>query len=223
MMTKIPVRSWRLASAVGLVAIVSALAAAPAFASCFAPGQQPKATVVELQASLASLLGGDADKNAGAIIATVRDLAAADPGSLSFILTKLGDASDAQRSSIGTGLGQAATICQRTDLAFATDIQTQLLAVDESIDNKAAETAFALATGQSPIGATAAGGGGGGFSSGASGGQLGSYSTPTASGTSAFQSLGTYSTKTTINLFTIGGNGSTSYTYSPIVKSVSSP
>jgi hypothetical protein len=213
MMTKIPVRSWRLASAVGLVAIVSALAAAPAFASCFAPGQQPKATVVELQASLASLLGGDADKNAGAIIATVRDLAAADPGSLSFILTKLGDASDAQRSSIGTGLGQAATICQRTDLAFATDIQTQLLAVDESIDNKAAETAFALATGQSPIGATAAGGGG----------QLGSYSTPTASGTSAFQSLGTYSTKTTINLFTIGGNGSTSYTYSPIVKSVSSP
>ncbi len=221
-MTKTFAFPLRPAAIAGVAAIVSMLGVAPSSASCFAPGQQPKATLSEMEASLTGLLGGDSDKNASAIIAMVRDLAASDPSALSFILAKVGGASDAQRSSIGTGLGQAATICQRTDLPFATDIQTQLLDEDKSIDNRAAETAFALATGQQPIGAAAAGGaGGGGFSIGASGGQTTPFSSPTGSGAGFYQSLGTYSTKSPTPLITFGGNGSTSYT--PIAQSVSKP
>jgi hypothetical protein len=148
----------------------------------------------------------------------------ADPGALSFILDKLGAASDSQRSAIGTGLGQAATVCQRSDLAYATDIQTQLLAADKTINNQSAEVAFALATGQQPIGAAGVGGGGGGggFSSGASGGQTAAYVSPTLSGVGTLQSLGSYGTKTLTNSFTLTGNGSTSYTRT-IVQSVSTP
>jgi hypothetical protein len=220
MMTKTLVFPLRPAAIAGVAAIVSMLSVAPSSASCFGPGQQPKATLPEMEASLTGLLGGDPEKNATAIIATVRDLAASDPSALSFILAKVGGASDAQRSAIGTGLGQAATICQRTDLAFATDIQTQLLAEDKSIDNRAAEIAFALATGQQPIGAVGAGGGGG-FSIGASGGQTTPFSSPTGSGAGFYQSLGTYATKSSTPLITFGGNGSTSYT--PIAQSVSKP
>jgi hypothetical protein len=212
----------------GLAAFLSVVAAAPCFADCFPPGQGPKATAAEMQASLADLLKGDAEKNATAIISAVRDLAASDPGALSFILTKLAGASDAQRSSIGTGLGQAATICQRTDVVYATDIQTQLLAADKSINNQSAETAFALTTGQTPIGAVgggAAGGGGGAVSSGASGGQTTAFVTPAFSGTSTFQSLGTYGTPSQIGVITFGGNGSTSAPSrtTTIVRSVSAP
>jgi hypothetical protein len=221
MMTKTLAFPLRPAAIAGVAAVVSMLSLAPSSASCFAPGQQPKATLPEMEASLTGLLGGDPDKNASAIIAMVRDLAATDPSALSFILAKVGGASDAQRSSIGTGLGQAATICQRNDLPFATDIQTQLLAEDKSIDNRAAETAFALATGQQPIGAVAAGGGGGGFSSGASGGQTTPFSSPAGTGAGFYQSLGTYATKSSPALITFGGNGSTSYT--PIAQSVSKP
>ncbi len=225
-MTKTFVRSPPSATMIGLAALLTALGAAPSLASCYAPGQQPKATIAELQGSLTKLLGGDAEKNASAIIATVRDLAATDPGSLSFILANLAAAGESQRASIGTGLGQAATICQRNDLAFAADIPTQLLVADQSINDKAAEAAFALATGQQPIGASGGGGGGGGsgsVSGGASGGQTSPYASPTVSGAGSFQTLGTYSTKATINLLTLGGNGSSSYTYGPILRSVSTP
>ena len=154
-----------------------------------------------MEASLTSLFDGDQRKNSSsAIIATVRDLAASDPGALSFILDKLGAASDSQRSSIGTGLGQAATICQRSDLPFATDIQTQLLAADKAINNQRGGTAFALATGQQPIGAAGGGRrGGGGFSSGASGGQTPPFARR-RHGRQLLQSLGTYSTKSSTTL-----------------------
>ena len=206
-----------------LVAILpAAFAVTPSSASCFAPDHAPKASVAEQEAWLAKLLKSGAEADAAATITAVRDLAASDAGALSFILDRLGAASDGQRSAIGTGLGQAATICQRSDLPYATDIQTQLLAADKAIANQSAEVAFALTTGQQPIGATGAGGGGGGFSSGASGGQIAAYVSPGLSGTSALQSLGTYATKSPINTFTLNGNGSTSYT-SSIVQSVSTP
>jgi hypothetical protein len=110
-------------------------------------------------------------------------------------------------------------------VAYATDIQTQLLAADNANNNQSAEVAFALAAGQQPIGATGVGGGGGGgFSSGASGGQTAAYVSPALSGANTFQSLGTYGTKTLTSSFTLNGNGSTSYTSpSTIVQSVSSP
>ena len=202
----------------GLVALASLAAVASSSASCFPQGQQPKATTAELEASLTALLSGGDTNGASAVISSVRDLAAADPAALSFILAKLPTANDAQRSSIGTGLGQAATICQRADVAYATDIQTQLLAADKSIANQAAETAFALATGQQPIGAV--GGGGGGFSAGASGGQTSPYASPTL-GASAFENLGTYGTKNQPSLITFGGNGSPNS--QTIIQSVSAP
>jgi hypothetical protein len=215
--------SWTSKVAV-LGAFFLVLAVSPSSASCFASDHGLKATAPEMEASLTSLLKADSEANSSAVISTVRDLAASDPGALSFILDKLGAASDRQRAAIGTGLGQAATICQRSDLPYATDIQTQLLASDKAIDNQSAEVAFGLATGQQPIGAVGAGGGGGGggFSSGASGGQIAAYVSPGLSGTSAFQSLGTYGTKSPISLFTLSGNGSTSYTRT-IVQSVSTP
>jgi hypothetical protein len=216
-MTKTFTFPSRAGTVAGLVAFFLVLAAGPSSASCFAPDHAPKATVADLEASLASLLKSGGETNSSAVISTVRDLAASDAGALSFILDKLGAASDSQRSSIGTGLAQAATICQRTDLAFATDIQTQLLAADKAINNQSAEVAYALATGQQPIGATGVGGGGGGFSSGASGGQIAAYVSPALSGASTFQSLGTYGTRTLTGSYTFNGNGSTSY------QSVSKP
>jgi O-antigen ligase len=221
-MTKIFALPLRAGTVAGLVALLMAFAVGPSSASCFAPDHAPKATVADLEAWLAKLLKSGGETDASATISTVRDLAASDPGALSFILDKLGAASDSQRSAIGTGLGQAATICQRSDLPYATDIQTQLLAADKTINNQSAEVAFALTTGQQPIGATGAGGGGGGFSSGASGGQTAAYVSPGLSGTTTLQGLGTYSTKSPINTFTLNGNGSTSYT-SSIVQSVSTP
>ena len=217
----LPLRAGTVA---GLVAFLLVLAVGPSSASCFAPDHALKATAAEMEASLTNLLKIDSEANSSAVISTVRDLAASDPGALSFILDKLGAASDSQRSSIGTGLAQAATICQRSDLPYATDIQTQLLAADKAINNQSAEVAFALATGQQPIGAAGVGGGGGGggFSSGASGGQTAAYVSPTLSGASTLQSLGTYGTKSLISSFTLNGNGSTSYT-STIVQSVSTP
>ena len=165
-----------------------------------------------MEASLTGLLGGDPDKNASAIIATVRDLAASDPSSLSFILTKFGGGDRPQRSSIGTGLGQAATICQRTDLPFATDIQTQLLAEDHSIDSHAAETASRCRPASSRSAPRRRG-------ARRRRRLLGRRQRRTDSSLQLsdglrirrFQSLGTYSTKSTVGLFTIGGNGSTSY------------
>jgi hypothetical protein len=217
----------RIGAVAGLAVLLSVVAVGPSSASCFAPDQAPKATAAELKASLTSLLKSGDETNSAAIISTVRDLAASDPGALSSILEKLGAASDGQRSAIGTGLGQAATICQRTDVVYATDIQTQLLAADKSINNQSAETAFALTTGQTPIGATAGGGaaGGGAVSSGASGGQTTAFVTPAFSGTSAFQSLGAYGTRSQVGVITFGGNGSTSApnTTTTIVRSVSAP
>jgi hypothetical protein len=213
-------RAGVVAGLVGLLA--AAFAVSPSSASCFAPDHAPKATLAEQEAWLAKLLKSGGEADAAATITAVRDLAASDAGALSFILDKLGAASDGQRSAIGTGLGQAATICQRSDLPYATDIQTQLLAADKAINNQSAEVAFALTTGQQPIGATGAGGGGGGFSSGASGGQIAAYASPGLSGTSTLQSLGTYATKSPINTFTLNGNGSASYS-SSIVQSVSRP
>jgi len=203
----------------GLVGFLMLIAVGPSSASCFAPDHGLKATSPDMEASLNNLLKADSEANSPAVISTVRDLAASDPGALSFILDKLGAASDGQRSSIGTGLAQAATICQRSDLPYATDIQTQLLAADKAINNQKAEVAFGLATGQNPIGAVG-GGGGGGFSSGASGGQIAAYVSPGLSGSSTLQGLGTYSTKSPINTFTLNGNGSTSFT-STIAGSVS--
>ena len=215
----------RAGTVAGLVTFFLVLAVGPSSASCFASDHAPKATAADLEASLTSLLKSGGETNSSAVISTVRDLAASDAGALSFILDKLGAASDSQRSSIGTGLGQAATICQRSDVAYATDIQTQLLAADKANNNQSAEVAFALATGQQPIGATGVGGGGGGgFSSGASGGQIAAYVSPALSGVSTFQSLGSYGTRTLTSSFTFNGNGSTSYTSpSTIVQSVSKP
>jgi hypothetical protein len=213
---------WRAVIMAGLLALLPVFAAEPSLASCFAPDQLPKATVSEMEASLTSLLAGDAATNVSAIISTVRDLAASDPGSLSFILAKLDGSNDSQRSSIGTGLGQAATICQRPDLPYATDIQTQLLASDKALANQSAEIAFALATGQEPIGATGGAAGGGGFSSGGSGGPVGGFAATGLSGPGPLQGIGSWGTKTIVTVFTLTGNGSTSYT-GTIARSVSTP
>ena len=45
-------------------------------------------------------------------------------------------------------------------------------------------------------------------------GQIAAYASPGLSGTSTLESLGSYATKSTLNTFTLNGNGSTSYTSS---------
>jgi hypothetical protein len=101
--------------------------------------------------------------------ARVRDLVVTDRSTLNSIIGLLPRASSAQRSCIGTGLGQAALALVATDAAGANAIQTALA----SAGNETAIAAFTAVTGQTLIGATTASGGGGGGGPVANGPPLG--------------------------------------------------
>ena len=147
-----------------------------AHAACYGPQQQlPAATVAQFTGDPAALLtrfpiGG------AQMISMVRDLVASDPTTLPLILDLITNANGDQINAIGTGLGQSALICVRTDQAFANEIQQMVAA----IDNQALKLAFAAVFGDQGIGAVT---GGGGLGVGGGGGQ-----TSTTSGIDLLQS-----------------------------------
>jgi hypothetical protein len=182
------------------------LSGVPANAACFPPSQQlSPAALAQFTASPADVL-----KLSNAVLITkVRDLVASSPAALQTILRLLSGTNPQQTNAIGTGLGQAALICVRTDQAFATEIQNAVA----GNGNSQLTLAFAAVLGDKPIGGlgggVAGGGGGGGGSPGAGGGQTNPI---TGSGTGgsfgsspAFTSFSTKNTGT--NFFTSSSAG----------------
>jgi hypothetical protein len=151
------------AVALSIAAGIGLLTAAPAEATCYGQQEQlPAATLAQFANSPADIL----KLSNAELISRVRDLVASSPQALQLVLGLLGSATPNQVGAIGTGLGQAALICVRTDQAFATEIQNAVA----GIGNNDLTLAFASVLGDRPIGAVG-GGDGGGFSSGAGGGQ----------------------------------------------------
>lgn len=190
-----------------------------AVAACYASDQQlPPQTVNDFLGNSPQLLQDSKNTEGGAdMIARVRDLVASNPAALPSVISLLAKANPVQQTAIGTGLGQAAGLCIRTDPTFAADIQAQL--AGSSSDN--AKTAYAAVTGNQPI-RSVAGGGGGGVSGGASGGSTGSLGTPagnsnftTFSANSVLGNSTNYFTGSTASASGTGGTTAASTSVSP--------
>jgi hypothetical protein len=140
-------------------------------AACYGPEQQlPQATVDQFLGSTPADFLSRFPDGGPLMISLVRDLAASNPAALPAIIALLASANANQATAIGTGLGQAAQVCVRTDQPYATQVQQALTATN----NQDAILAMTAVLGDRPIGAL---GGGGGGSPGASGGQTNPQST----------------------------------------------
>lgn len=170
-----------------------------AAAACYTPTQQlPAQTVNDFLGNSSQLLQDPKNADGGAdMIALIRDLIASNPATLPVVIALLANANPAQQTAIGTGLGQAAGLCIRSDPAFAADIQTQLA----GSTSDTAKNAYAAVTGNQPIRSVAGGGGvSGGSSGGSTGGSLGS----TVAGTGFTQLSSTGTVNTASNFFQAG-------------------
>jgi hypothetical protein len=141
-------------------------------AACLSPGAQVAPDeLAKLKASPAALFvapqGGPVSN--AELISKVRDLVTTDKAALAPIVEALKFASPAEKSAIGTALGQAAQECLTIQAGYAAEIQEALAASTD----QSAILAFAAATGNVPIGATG-GGGAGGAGGGAGGSTPGS-------------------------------------------------
>jgi hypothetical protein len=125
-------------------------------AACYGPQEQLSAqTIADFKADPTKLLDLAPNRTAE-LISKVRDLAASDPTTLPLILNLIATADPTQIDAIGTGLGQAALTCVRTDQAYANEIQQAVAGQS----NDALTLAFAAVLGDKPIGAVGGGGGG---------------------------------------------------------------
>jgi hypothetical protein len=95
-------------------------------------------------------------QNSGKLVSQIRDLMLSDPQVLAPIIALLANATDAQKSAIGTGLGDAAQALVITNPLLATQIQTALAANGDKI----AVAAYQTTVGNEAIGAGGGGGGG---------------------------------------------------------------
>jgi hypothetical protein len=183
-------------------------------AACYSATQAlPAGDITAFSTNAAQLLQQYPD-GGPAMISRIRDLAASDPATLPILIGLLANANPNQRAAIGTGLGQAAQICVRTDQAYATEIQRLVAAsgIAEAI------TALAAVIGDRPIGAL--GSGFGAVSTGA-GGPINSVSAPLG-GAGTLQTFGTSSTTNSFTSFTAPGAASPgSFSTTTITQSVS--
>jgi hypothetical protein len=141
-----------------------------------------------------------------ALVSQIRDLAVANPATLSSIIGLLAGASKDQKAAIAAGLAQAAKIVVKNNPPYATQIQQ---AIADTKDQDVV-LAYAAAAGDYPIGA---GGGAGAGSSGASGGQTNGLFAG-ATGTGGVEAIPGSSTATGTFSYTssVSGGGSTSGT-----------
>jgi len=93
----------------------------------------------------------------GKLVSQIRDLMLSDPQVLAPIIALLANATDAQKSAIGTGLGDAAQTLVTTNPLLANQIQTALAANGD----KLALAAYQTTVGSQEIGAAGGGGGAG--------------------------------------------------------------
>ncbi|WP_140981691.1 hypothetical protein [Bradyrhizobium guangdongense] len=198
-----------------LAALFLILSIFGANAACYSETQAlPQADVDAFVANPAQLLQQNSD-GGPTMISRVRDLAASNPSTLQAILGLISTANSNQRVAIGTGLGQAAQVCVRTDGTYASEIQ-------RSVGQTGAPdviAAIASVLGDAPIGAL--GGGGGGLSAGA-GGPINSNASQQF-GNSTLQTFGTSRTTNSFTGFTAPGSSTpgSSTTTSTIVQSTS--
>lgn len=157
---------------VGLATVGAAVSTAPAFAACATlPAGAPVLSPGDILARFPSGGGGMASE--------VRNMVAANPGSVDGISAIVGAATPDQKKAIGAGLGQAAGLCTRQEPESARRIQETVL----RINNDDVLLAFQTVTGDRQTAATgggAAGGGGGG------GGGTGVPSSTTTNGSSPY-------------------------------------
>jgi hypothetical protein len=159
------VRYW--VSSVAAVVLVAGVGSAGA--ACYAPAQQlPAESVSNFIGNPASLLS-DFPNGGAQMISRVRDLVASNPDALAAVMAQLAGASRDQQSAIGSGLGQAARICVRSDQAFATRIQQAIA----SQGTDAAKTSYAAVNPDVQIGAVGGAGGAGGTGVGGPTGSVG--------------------------------------------------
>jgi hypothetical protein len=144
--------------AIGLIILGFGAICASSFAqaACYSPRETlPSQTIDQFTSDPASLL--TQFPNGGAqMIARVRDLAASNPATLNALISLLATATADQQKAIGTGLGQAALVCVKTDQPYATQIQQAVTASG----NGDAIGALTAILGDQPIGAAGVGGGG---------------------------------------------------------------
>jgi hypothetical protein len=91
------------------------------------------------------------------LVVEIRDLVLSDPATLQAIISLLANANAAQKTAIGSGLGQAAQASLRSNPALANQIQTELAASGDEL----AIASYSATTGNVDIGSTGDSGGGG--------------------------------------------------------------
>jgi hypothetical protein len=96
----------------------------------------------------------------GQLVSTIRALMFSNPATLPAILALLANANAAQKTAIGTGLGQAAMALVNSNPDLANQIQTALTASGVPL----AIASYSVTTGNVQIGSTGGGGGSGGGS-----------------------------------------------------------
>jgi hypothetical protein len=147
-------------------------------AACYASGQQLPAQEVSRFINDPERLLTRFPDGGPQMISLIRDLVASETGSLPLVINLNVKANAEQIEAIGTGLGQAALVCNRTAQAFASQIQ--LLTV--TADNPSLSQAFSAVMGNLFLSSSAPdGGGGGGGGSAATSGPL--ESAPVGGGT----------------------------------------
>jgi hypothetical protein len=148
------------------VAVIGALFApvSHVIAAPNSPQQAPSGQTVQQFLADPSALLTQFPNGGAQMIAEIRDFAASSPEALAAIVNLLSTASADQATAIGTGLGQAALIVVKNNQAYATQIQTAVVATH----NISAVVAFSTVVGGDIQLAAAAGigGAGGGGESG---------------------------------------------------------
>jgi hypothetical protein len=187
----------------GFVALMS-VAPSLAHAACAVPAPLNSAQVQEFIANSGSLLTRHASGGT-AMVAEVRNLVSSDANTLSPIMSLLKDATPSQQSAIGTGLGQASSMCLVRESATTQAIQRAIVAAD----NAGVSLAFQAVTGDTRT--TAVGGGGDGGGGGLGGAGVGPGGAVGAGGSGS--GVATSSNSTVANAtFAFGGGGGSSVT-----------
>ncbi len=155
--------SWRVRvlAAFVLCGVGSPTLPSVASAACVTSGGLSPEAVAQFQGAPSKLLS----QPGAELIRQTRDLAVSSRQSIDSIVGLIGSASPEQRAGIGTGLGQAATICASRDIATAESLQRAILA----IASPEVVAAFRAATGDARTTAVGGAGGAGGGALGGSG------------------------------------------------------
>lgn len=166
----------RMLATVAMCGLGSLALQSAASAACVSSGGLSPEAIAQFQGTPSKLL----TQSGAELIRQTRDLAVSSSQTIDGIIGLIASASPEQRASIGTGLGQAATICAARDIATTEALQRAILAITAP----EVVTAFRAATGDARTAAVGgAGGAAGGGSLGGSGlGALGG----TTSGGSGF-------------------------------------